>query len=787
MIRGVLLAAGLVLLSMLATAQERYQYVRVDLAPGQDRAAIARLGIAVDHGGGKQGTWVDLFANEAEVARLREHGFGVRVLIKDWAQEYARRRQADRAMAAVAAGAPEHFHLGSMGGFLTLAELREDLDSMRASFPTLVDGPDSIGASVEGRPIWAMKISVRAEMDEEEPRALYTGLIHAREGSGMMVLLYYMWHLLEQYGIDPEVTGLLESRELYFIPALNPDGYAHNESLAPDGGGMWRKNRRPNADGSIGVDLNRNYGHFWGYDDTGSSPQGGSSTFRGDSAFSEPELHAVRQLCIDKNFTAALNYHSFGNLLIYPWGYSDVETGDSLFYRALGQDLTDRNGYTYGTGGETVGYVTNGDSDDWMYGDLVTKPRIISFTAEVGTDDDGFWPVPSRILRQVEENLDANLLLASMAGPYIRVGDPVRMPAALDSLAFLLPLTDAGIVAATGPVRLSLVSEQLKFSVPVQTIGQPSTSVPVHAAPRAGVEPGQSAVVLVRLSYPGGITHDTLRIRVGEPHVVLEETAEQGLARWAIWSNGLGSHWGATDELSANGRFSVTDSPGKYYSDNTVTTLTLIDPVALTGKGAELRFLGRWDIETNYDVARVELSTNGTEWVSLAGRHTATGSGSGRQELSVPGYDGIRHGWVEEVMDLDAYLGEAVRLRFIFESDASVRREGIFIDDIRILTYDAPLTSAPVATSPVAFALEQNFPNPFNPATTISYALPLPSRARLVVFDLIGRELAVLTDRMHEAGSYTVVFDASSLASGVYFYRLTADGYSAMRRFVVLR
>ena len=784
-----LLVAGLVLLPLLAAGQDRYQKVRVEFAPSQDLRSIARLGIAVEHGRGKAGAWVDLFVSEEEAQRLREAGFGLRVLIGDWAEEYARRLALDRAIPAQRRGVPsaQFFHLGSMGGFLTLEELRADLDSMRARYPSLVAGPDSIGNSVEGRPIWSLKISARAATDEQEPRALYTALTHAREGGGMMVLLYFMWHLLEQYGIDPEVTRLLESRELYFVPAVNPDGYAHNASIAPAGGGMWRKNRRLNADGSIGVDLNRNYGYYWGYDNFGSSPQGFSDTFRGDSSFSEPELRAVRSLCIDRSFAVALNYHSYGNLLIYPWGYLDTDTGDSLLYRALAGQLTRVNGYTYGTGGETVGYVTNGDADDWMYGDTTAKPRLISFTPEVGTGEDGFWPVPSRILPQAEENLEANIIVARAAGPYLRIGEPVRVFSHSDTLSVLLPLTDAGMMPAVGPIEASLSSDQLEFRHPVLTVGQPGDGVLVHATPREGSIPGQLARVVVELSYPGGSTRDTISLRAGEPRVVFEEGAEQGLARWTVWSNGAGSLWGVSGELAAGGGYSVTDSPVGFYANSCVTTLTLAQPVALSGTGAELRFLARWDIETNYDVARVELSTDGTVWTPLAGRLTAMGSGSGRQALSAPGYDGIRHDWAEEVMDLDGYVGHEISLRFVLESDESYPREGIFLDDIRILTYDAPLTAAPDEAPPPAFALEQNYPNPFNPATTIPYVLPRPSRVRFVVYDLLGRELATLVDGPHEAGSFAVVFDATSLSSGVYFYRLTADGFSAMRRLVVLR
>jgi len=785
----VYVVAVLALLPLLAHSQERYQQVRIGLSAGRDLGSIAGLGIAVEHGRGKPGTWVDLFVSEAEAGRLRAAGFPLTVLIDDWATEYAKRLELDRKTPPLLHGVtvPAHFQLGSMGGFLTLEELKAQLASMHAMYPALVVGPDSIGSSVQGRPIWSMKISARASSEEDEPRALYTSLTHAREGGGMMVLVYFMWHLLEQYGVDPEITKLLESRELWFVPAVNPDGYAYNAAVAPAGGGLWRKNRRANADGSIGVDLNRNFGLSWGYDDKGSSPLASSLNYRGTAPFSEPETRAIQRLCIEKKFSTALNYHTYGNLLIYPWGYLDADTEDSLRYRALAQHLTRNNRYAYGTGGQTVGYITNGDAVDWMYGDSLAKPSVLAFTPEVGSDDDGFWPVPSRILPQVQENLDANIILAAAAGPYVRVGELSRIGGGTDSSLILFRLMDAGMSPVEGPVQVSIESEQLEVHPSVLEILPIANPVLVHVVVRDGTVPGQQARLVVRLSYAGGATRDTLSIRAGIPHLVFEETAEQDLSRWTVASNGAESHWGRTEERAARGRYSITDSPLKYYGNNTVTTLTLAQPLKLSGGGAELRFQARWEIESNYDIARVEASTDGSAWMPLAGRRTAPGSGSGRQSPQEPGYDGTQREWIEEVMDLDDYLGKDLFLRFVLESDADQPREGIFLDDIRVFAYDAILTEAPEARVPVRFALQQNYPNPFNPTSTIVFTLPRLARVRLSLYDVLGREISTLAEGSYEAGSHRVTLDATALSSGVYVCHMTADDFSAARKIVVLR
>src|SRR5690606_2209606 len=115
-------------------------------------------------------------------------------------------------------------------------------------------------------------ISDQPDVDQDEPEVLYDALHHAREPASLSQLIFYMWYLLENYGTNDEVTYLVDSTEMYFVPCVNPDGYVYNWNNHPTGGGMWRKNRRVNGNGTFGVDLNRNYGHEWGYNNTGSSP-----------------------------------------------------------------------------------------------------------------------------------------------------------------------------------------------------------------------------------------------------------------------------------------------------------------------------------------------------------------------------------------------------------------------------------------------------------------------------------------------------------------------------------
>jgi hypothetical protein len=146
-----------------------------------------------------------------------------------------------------------------MGGFRTYTEIVGYLEFLKSEYPTLMTDMFSIGTSLEGNDIWAVKVSDNPDVDEDEPELLYISLIHAREPAAGASLLHFMEHMLTNYGLDSEVTYLVNNRELYFVPVQNPDGYLWNEITDPSGGGLWRKNRRLNAGGSRGVDLNRNY------------------------------------------------------------------------------------------------------------------------------------------------------------------------------------------------------------------------------------------------------------------------------------------------------------------------------------------------------------------------------------------------------------------------------------------------------------------------------------------------------------------------------------------------
>lgn len=144
-------------------------------------------------------------------------------------------------------------------------------------------------------------------------------------------------------------------------------------------------------------------------------------------------------------------------------------------------------------------------------------------------------------------------------------------------------------------------------------------------------------------------------------------------------------------------------------------------------------------------------------------------------------------GW--KMVDIDltgiTFSGE---LKFnsivLLQMNGETSSSKIYIDDIQI---GIILSGTDNVEFPVNFSLEQNYPNPFNPSTTIRFSIPQKSKVELKVFDILGRELLKLVDEIKAAGNYTVEFNAGSLTSGVYFYRLKTDTFVSIRKMLLLK
>ncbi|UCD63848.1 MAG: immune inhibitor A [Candidatus Zixiibacteriota bacterium] len=383
------LLAVFVLAATTLSADPPVLKLRVTLDRPADGAALRAMGF---EGVFVKGNHADLFTDAEGLSRIRKARLSVEVLIEDVAAYYAEQLA----------------EYDGMGGYKTFSEVVAYLDGMIADHPGIMTARTSIGLSIEGRDIWAVKISDNPDVNEDEPEILFHSLTHSMEPVTMEILVYFMDYLTDNYGVDPDVTYILDNREIWFVLVVNPDGYVYNEVTYPDGGGMWRKNRRDNPDKSYGVDLNRNYGYMWGYDDEGSSPKYRDGDYRGEAPFSEPETQAMRDFILAHDFEIIGDYHAAGHSFLWPYSYDLSTTPDNDVYVLLTDSMAAMSDYT--ASGQLL---ANGCSFDWHYGEQTVKDRIFGLCVEVAGGD--LWPDPAVLPAVGAENVPIGMFLCRAA------------------------------------------------------------------------------------------------------------------------------------------------------------------------------------------------------------------------------------------------------------------------------------------------------------------------------------------------------------------------------------
>ncbi|MBI3891630.1 MAG: zinc carboxypeptidase [Candidatus Wallbacteria bacterium] len=290
----------------------------------------------------------------------------------------------------------------NLGVYHTLAEVKQEIDGYAAAHPDLAR-VSTIGKTGEGRDIWAIRIASNPQ-DGQKPAFLFTGAHHAREWISIEVPMAIIKNLIEGYYAEPAIKALVDSREVWVVPVVNPDGVQFSQTQYK----MWRKNRRDNGGGVFGVDPSRNYGYKWGGE--GASPSPDSETYRGPSAFSEPEPQAIRDLSKAKKFVSAISFHSYSELVLWPWGYTNEPSRDAAAFVKFGKAMAEFNHYTPEQSIEL--YPTTGDFDDFMYGEL----GVLAYTIELGTQ---FVPDEPEVPGIVAANLKAAMwLLQNAAEPF---------------------------------------------------------------------------------------------------------------------------------------------------------------------------------------------------------------------------------------------------------------------------------------------------------------------------------------------------------------------------------
>ena len=336
---------------------------------------------------------------------------------------------------------------GINGAYHSTLELETDLRALERDHPGLASLLE-IGETLEGRKIYALKISDNVAADEREPAVFFIGCHHAREWISVEVPFLFGKHLLENYDTDQEVRDLVDASEIWIVPIANPDGLEYSIHVYR----YWRKNRRANADGTFGVDVNRNYGYAWGFDNIGSSGLPGSDVYRGTAPFSEPETAAIRGLFLAHDFRAMISFHSFAQDILFPWGYTTEAAPTDAELRAVAGTLAGLiagvRGTAYSSGqASRLLYLTNGDTVDWTYS-IAGAPSYTIELSPVDIDHGGFFNDEAAIGAIFEENLPAMLYLTRYA-----IDNPVpRPPRVRVRRDWIRPVPESRLKLARTPV-----------------------------------------------------------------------------------------------------------------------------------------------------------------------------------------------------------------------------------------------------------------------------------------------------------------------------------------------
>lgn len=585
--------------------------------------------------------------------------------------------------------------------FNNIAAVRPDLASMA-----------DVGDSIQSNDIYAITISgpdAPGNARADRPVVLWHGTTHAREWVGTMAVSYLASKFVDSYDTDPRVKDILDSSRIVIVPVTNPDGYLFTWSDQR----FWRKNRRNNG-GSIGVDINRNWGYEWGGEGASTNPS--DDTYRGASAFSEPETSAIRDLALSygDDLVAHIDYHTYSQLILWPFGYATgviTPEPDRTFYDNLATDLSNEilsfSGVFYDPIQSVDLYPAAGDSSDWFYGQLGAKSLTFELRPSSGGLD-GFDPPPATILPTAQENFEAAKLFVERTTQLISLSaDPIEFVSANTPTPITLTVLD-GIAthdtsSATLLVRIG--SSGIFIGVPMSSIGSGSYSADLPPAPcnaaieyyfeasttlgdtRAFPASGGSSPLIALAQEFNLIELHTMETDTGWTVGDATDTATTG-----VWNrmNPQATDAQPEDDHTIDGTICwVTDGNagtglGDRDIDGGATTLTSpnLDAIA-AGDSSELIYW-RWysnnsGASPNEDSMRVEISNDiGHTWTLLELVTENTGQ------------------WTEKRFRIADFVEptDMVRVRFIASDFGSGSIVEAGVDDLRIESVGCPINPA---------------------------------------------------------------------------------------------
>lgn len=656
--------------------------------------------------------------------------------------------------------------------YLSYAEIEDSLRQLAQDYPALCKIDSLPIPTYEGNWIYGIKISDNPHIEEDdEPGFLIDGTHHSREWACIPVVMFFADSMLSAYNVDPGITAIINNTEIYVFPVINVDGYLYDYPA----GVSWRKNREPFG-GEVGTDPNRNYagcspdiaGDWGAVDEYQARHRPDHTLFCGAYANSGDETRALTLYVREHIINAYMSYHSYSELIMWPWGWTGVETPDSVLHDQVGNYMANQvqrlSGGTYGRGPiYSAIYAVSGSSCDWFYSwsHWLGGRSNLSFTTELGTM---FYQPVGQLDHIVHQNFKALKYLAGFCDSIVLLLDAVVPP----------------------PVMYTIGSVGADYTVAWHPVN---------------VDDNHPAYwELLELASPS----------------IIEDDLEAGTDRWQLEGFTLSTaqaHSGAHSFFSGN-------------IDDMNHAVSTVHPY-LVQAGDSVTFWCWYDLETNYDVAVVEVSENTKEWFNL----------------DTTRFNGNSNGWVRQAYSLEHWLAKSVYIRFRAMTDPSVLNEGFYVDDIipvclfaDVDTVSSSITdtlyyfsghpsgefyymvrgsntawgwgdysylvradvslgtvegegSVPSGITPSISLLQ----NPFTDRLHISYTLGEvdPQSARLGIYDATGRLVKSFRLTPYAVRS-TLSWDGrdesgKNLSSGVYFVRFVAGEIGQVKKAVILK
>ncbi|MBT2440765.1 carboxypeptidase [Streptomyces sp. ISL-36] len=398
----------------------RPQLVTVDTPTRADKDRLVALGLDLTEHAGHD--YVEVVLHHAgDALTLRAAGLDWQVRIPDLVRRASDVNAANRAYAAATTASPLP---SGRDSYRTLSDYNADLDRLAAGHPGLVRKFALPYKSLEGKQVYGVEIADHVDaVDDGRPVFVMLGLHHAREWPSGEHAVEFAYDLAENHGHDARITDLLRKARVIVVPVVNVDGFEKSVNdgqlvdlrtvdeggtgsiLATPGNAYKRKNCRiidglsplagecglvssPGGFGA-GIDLNRNYGGFWGGPGAAAEPV--QATYRGAAPFSEPETRNIRALVSGRQVTGLITNHTFSNLVLRPNGVAPDTIGqdglpvgdppDEVALKELGDRMAAQNGYTSQHSWEL--YDTTGTTEDWSY----NATGGYGYTFEIGPDE----------------------------------------------------------------------------------------------------------------------------------------------------------------------------------------------------------------------------------------------------------------------------------------------------------------------------------------------------------------------------------------------------------------